>query len=249
MNVHRLDSFFNPQRIALIGVTSNPKSVGGKILANLIGGGFLGVVYPVNPSFEAVSGIACFPNLKSLPHRPDLGIVCAPAAQVPEIVRDCGEAGIRAVIIISAGFRETGEEGLRLEARIRAETARFGDMRILGPNCLGIIAPGRRLNASFAADMPAAGQIAFLSQSGALCTSVLDWAIEEKIGFSALVSVGNVLDVDFADLIDYFGEDERTKSIILYIESIGDARRFMTAARAFARSKPIIAYKAGRFPE
>jgi len=249
MNAYLLDRFFNPRRIALIGVSSNPKSVGGRILANLVGGGYPGVVYPVNPSFEAVSGVPCFPDVKSLPRIPDLGIICAPAAQVPDLVRQCGEAGILALIIVSAGFRETGEEGRALEDRVLAEAARFDGMRILGPNCLGIIVPGRRLNASFAADMPPAGQIAFLSQSGALCTSVLDWALAEKIGFSAFVSVGNSADIDFADLIDYFGEDEKTKSIILYIESIKDARRFMTAARAFARSKPIIAYKAGRFAE
>ncbi|MBN1938104.1 MAG: bifunctional acetate--CoA ligase family protein/GNAT family N-acetyltransferase [Candidatus Aminicenantes bacterium] len=249
MNVHHLDHFFNPRRIALIGVTSNPKSVGGRILANLVGGGFPGVVYPVNPSFEAVSGIPCYPDMKSLPRNPDLGIICAPAAQVPDGIRECGEAGVRSVIVVSAGFGETGEEGRALEDRVLAEACRFAGMRILGPNCLGVIVPGRRLNASFAADMPQAGEIAFISQSGALCTSVLDWAMEEKIGFSAFVSVGNTADVDFADLIDYFGEDEKTKSIILYIESIKDARHFMTAARAFARSKPIIAYKAGRFPE
>ncbi len=249
MNVHHLDRIFNPQRIALIGVTSNPKSVGGRILSNLVGGGFPGVVYPVNAAFEAVSGIPCYPDLKSVPRPPDLGIICAPAVQVPGLIKECGETGIRAVIVVSAGFREAGEEGRVLEGRILAEAAPFEGMRILGPNCLGVIVPGRRLNASFAADMPQAGGIAFISQSGALCTSVLDWALEEKIGFSAFVSVGNAADVDFADLIDYFGEDEKTKSIILYIESVRNARRFMTAARAFARSKPIIAYKAGRFPE
>jgi acetyltransferase len=249
MNVHHLDRFFDPRRIALIGVTSNPKSVGGRILANLVGGGFQGVVYPVNPDFEAVSGIPCYPDLKSLPRRPDLSVICAPAVRVPFLVRECGEAGVRSVIVVSAGFRETGAEGRALEEQVLTEAAGFDDLRILGPNCLGVIIPGRRLNASFAADMPQAGEIAFISQSGALCTSVLDWAQEEKIGFSAFVSVGNSADVDFADLIDYFGEDEKTKSIILYIESVKDARRFMTAARAFARSKPIIAYKAGRFPE
>lgn len=249
MNIHHLDPFFNPQRIALIGVTSNPKSVGGRILANLVVGGFLGVVYPVNPAFEAVSGVPCYPDLKSLPRRPDLGIICGPPAQAPDLVRECGEAGVRAVIIVSSGFRETGPDGRALEDRVLEEAARFDGLRILGPNCLGLIVPSRRLNASFAADTPAPGQVAFISQSGALCTSVLDWALREKIGFSAFVSVGNSADVDFADLIDYFGEDEKTRSIILYIESIKNARRFMTAARAFARSKPIVAYKAGRFPE
>ena len=249
MNIHQLDGFFNPQRIALIGVTVNPNSVGGKILGNLVGSGFLGVVYPVNPAVEAVMGIPCYPGLRSLPRTPDLGILCGPAAEVPGLVRECGEAGLRSLVIVSSGFRETGPEGRALEERVLAEAARFEDLRILGPNCLGLIVPGRRLNASFAADAPRPGEIAFLSQSGALGTSVLDWAIREKIGFSAFVSLGNSADVDFADLIDYFGEDEKTRSIILYIESLKNARRFMTAARAFARSKPIIVYKAGRFPE
>jgi len=249
MDVHGLDRIFKPKRIAIVGVTINPNSVGGKVLGNLIGGGFAGVVYPVNPQHEAVLGIYCFPDLKSLPKTPDMAVICTPPDQVPRVVRDCGEAGILGLIIITAGFKETGNAGKALEEQIRAEAARFEGMRILGPNCLGIIVPGSRLNASFASGMPKPGNIAFISQSGALCTSVLDWAIEGKIGFSYVVSIGNCLDVEFGDLIDYFGEDQSTKSIILYVESIEQARKFMTAARAFARTKPIIAYKAGRFPE
>jgi acetyltransferase len=249
MDVHRLDRIFKPKRIAVIGVTINPNSVGGRVVSNLVGGGFTGVVYPVNPQHEAVLGIHCFPDVKSLPKTPDLGVICSPPEQVPRIVRECGEAGILGLIILTAGFKETGEAGKALEEEIRVEAARFDGMRILGPNCLGVIVPGSKLNASFASGMPKPGNIAFISQSGALCTSVLDWAIEGKIGFSHFVSVGNSLDVEFGDLIDYFGEDENTKSIILYVESIYHARRFMTAARAFARTKPIIAYKAGRFPE
>ncbi len=249
MNIHNLSNIFNPQRIALIGVTTNPNSVSGKVLINLISGGFRGVVYPVNPDQEAVLGIPCYRDLQSLPKVPDLAIICTPAEKVPGVVRECGEAGIRGIIIISAGFKEIGPEGRILEEKIRAEIRNFDGMRIIGPNCLGVIVPGLKLNASFAAAMPKAGNIAFISQSGALCTSVLDWAIEGKIGFSQFVSIGNSIDVDFGDLIDYFGEDENTRCIILYIESIGDARKFMTASRAFARKKPIIVYKAGRFPE
>lgn len=249
MTVHNLDGIFKPQRIALIGVTPNPKSVGGSVLKNLISGGFRGVVYPVNPTSEAVLGIQCYPDLESVPKTPDLAIICTPAEQVPDIVGICGQKGVSGVIIISAGFRETGDAGRDLEETICQTSRQFPKMRILGPNCLGVIAPGSGFNASFAGAMPKSGRVAFISQSGALCTSVLDWALEEKIGFSYFVSIGNSLDVDFADLIDYFGEDEATTSIILYIESIRDARKFMTAARAFARSKPIVAYKAGRFPE
>ncbi|SYZ72042.1 Acetyl-CoA synthetase / acetyltransferase (GNAT) family protein [Candidatus Zixiibacteriota bacterium] len=249
MDIHKLDNIFNPKRIALVGVTINPNSVGGKVLANLVGGGFRGVVYPVNPESEAVMGIPCYPDIKTLPRVPDLAVICTAAEKVPETLLECGEAGIRGIIILSAGFKETGTEGKLLEDKVKEYARRFDGMRIIGPNCLGIIAPGKNLNISFAGAMPKAGNVAFISQSGALCTSILDWALEGKIGFSHFVSIGNTIDVDFGDLIDYFGADEKTKSIILYIESISHARQFMTAARAFARTKPIVAYKAGRFPE
>ena len=249
MAIQKLDQIFNPQRIAVIGVTTNPNSVGGKVISNLVGIGFRGVVYPVNPTSEAVLGIQCYPDLKSLPKTPDLGVICAPASQVPDLVRQCGESGILGIIIMSAGFKETGPEGAALEKQILEEKNKFDGMRIIGPNCLGVIIPRSNLNISFASGMPSKGHVAFISQSGALCTSVLDWALQEKIGFSYFVSIGNTIDVDYGDLIDYFGEDETTKSILLYIESISSARKFMTAARAFARTKPIVAYKAGRFPE
>lgn len=249
MNIHNLDPIFNPQRIALIGVTTNPNSVSGKVLINLVSGGFRGVVYPVNPDNEAVMGIPCYPDIKSLPKVPDLGIICTPAEKVAGVIRECGELGIPGIIIISAGFQEIGEEGKKHETEIRSIMKKYKGMRIIGPNCLGVIVPSLKLNASFAAAMPRPGNIAFISQSGALCTSVLDWAMEGKIGFSQFVSIGNSLDVEFGDLIDYFGDDENTHCIILYIESITNARKFMTAARAFARKKPIIVYKAGRFPE
>jgi acetyltransferase len=249
VDVHGLDKIFKPQRIALFGANENPKGVGCTVLRNLVGSGFRGVVYPLHPTLEAVQGIHCYADVRSLPRVPDLAVVCSAAAAVPEIVRRCGEAGILGMIIISAGFRESGEEGRALEQRLRQEARRFDGMRIIGPNCLGIIVPGLSLNASFASGMPKPGPVAFISQSGALCTSVLDWAAEENIGFSYFVSIGNTVDVDFADLIDYFGEEEETRSILLYIESLTSARKFMTSARAFARQKPIVAYKAGRFAE
>jgi acetyltransferase len=247
--VRGLDRIFRPRRIALIGASTNPRSVSGTLLRNLVGSGFQGVVYPVNPGFESVLGVQCWPDLAHLPRTPDLAVICSPAAEVPEVVRACGEAGVRGAVVISAGFRETGAEGAALEQRVREEMRRFEGLRVLGPNCLGFIVPGASLNLTFAQGMPKAGSVAFLSQSGALCTSVLDWAIDQGIGFSHFVSVGNMLDVDFGDLIDYFGEDEKTRSILLYVESVTDARHFLSAARAFARGKPIVAYKAGRFPE
>jgi acetyltransferase len=249
MGINKLDSFFNPKRIALIGVTINPNSVGGKTLTNLVGSGFKGVVYPVNPTSEAVLGIQCYPNLKSLPKNADLAVICTAAEKVPETVKECGESGINNIIIMSAGFKEIGGQGIELEKKILDYKKSFENMKILGPNCLGLIVPSMNLNVSFASGMPKPGNIAFISQSGALCTSILDWAMEKNIGFSYFLSIGNALDVDFADLIDFLGEDEKTKSIILYIESISDARKFITAARSFARSKPIVAYKAGRYPE
>ena len=249
MPIKKLDSIFRPKRIALIGVSNDPKSVGGITLKNLVGGGFSGVVYPVNPKREAVLGIPCFPDVKSLPKTPDLAVIMTNAKIVPQLVKECGEAGIHGIIILSAGFKESGEEGKKLEAQIKSEKAKFPDMRIIGPNCLGIIVPGLNMNASFADGMPKMGHVAFISQSGALCTSLLDWAYENNVGFSYFVSIGNSADVTFGDLIDYFGQDPTTKSIVLYVESLSNARVFMSAARAFARKKPIIVYKSGRYPE
>ena len=249
MSIRNLDKIFKPQRIALIGASNSPGTVGYTLLKNLIGSGFPGVVYPVNPKHEAIQGIHAYPDVKSLPRTCDLAVICTPAATVPPLVHQCGEAGIRGLIIISAGFKETGQQGRKLEEEIKQTALKFDGMRIIGPNCLGIMVPSMNLNASFAATMPRDGHVAFISQSGALCTAVLDWAREEGIGFSHFVSIGNMADVTFGDLIDYFGEDEHTRSIILYIESITNARNFMPAARAFARAKPIVVYKSGRFAE
>ncbi len=248
MGIKKLNSIFRPKRIALIGVAADPNSVGGLTLRNLVGGGFRGVVYPVNPRHEAVLGISCFPSVKSLPKTPDLAVITTKSEAVPQIVEECGEAGITGVIIMSAGFKEIGEEGKELENKVKHIVKKY-QMRVIGPNCLGIIVPNQRLNLSFANSMPKKGSVAFISQSGALCTAVLDWAMGENIGFSYFVSIGNTMDVGFGDLIDFFGQDANTKSIVLYVESISFAQEFVTAARAFARKKPIIVYKAGRFPE
>ncbi|MEN6451639.1 MAG: bifunctional acetate--CoA ligase family protein/GNAT family N-acetyltransferase [Thermoguttaceae bacterium] len=249
MSIRNLDKIFEPRRVAVIGASDAPSSVGYTVLRNLVGSGFRGVVYPVNPKRESVQGIQAYKDVPSLPHPPDLAVICTPAASVPGLVRQCGEVGTRGVVIISAGFREIGVEGRKLEQLVRDEQRKFDGMRILGPNCLGLIVPGINLNASFAAASAAKGHIGFISQSGALCASVLDWALDEGIGFSYFVSVGNMLDVSMGDLIDYFGSATETRSVILYIESISEAREFMSAARAFARTKPIVAYKAGRFAE
>jgi acetyltransferase len=249
VSVRNLDKIFDPHRVAVIGASDTTTSVGYTVLRNLIGSGFRGVVYPVNARRESVQGIQAYKDIASLPHSPDLAVICTPSTTVPALIRSLGEAGTRGIVIISAGFREIGAEGRELERQVIEEQKKFDGMRILGPNCLGIIVPGISLNASFAAATPKKGHIGFISQSGALCTSVLDWAIDEGIGFSYFVSVGNMLDVSMADLIDYFGSATETQSIILYIESITEAREFVSAARAFARTKPIVAYKAGRFTE
>ncbi|MCK4873280.1 MAG: GNAT family N-acetyltransferase [Phycisphaerales bacterium] len=249
MTVRNLDMIFKPKRVAVIGASERTDSVGYTVLRNMITAGYDGVVYPVNPKREAIHGIQAYPDVASLPRTPDLAVICIPAKFIPSVVRECGEAGILGLLIISAGFREVGEDGKALEAEILAEQKKYPGMRIVGPNCLGVIVPSLGVNASFAAATPKAGHVAFLSQSGALCTSVLDWAIKEDIGFSHFVSIGNALDVSIGDLIDYFGQDAETSSIILYAESVTDARQFMSAGRAFARTKPIVAYKAGRFAE
>lgn len=241
---HPLDPLFRPQTVGVIGASATKGSVGHILMRNLTENEFNGVIYPVNPKRRAVHGISCYPNISSVPEPLDLAIIATPAASVPDLVRECIDAGAKSAIIISAGFSELGESGRALEQQIR-ELAR-GKLRIIGPNCLGIIHPRTGLNASFAAATPAAGHIVLLSQSGAICTSVLDWALERNIGFNAFVSVGSMLDVNFGDLIDYFGEDPNTRSIILYMESMGDVRHFLSAARAVGRSKPIIVVKAGR---
>ncbi|HWA97952.1 MAG TPA: bifunctional acetate--CoA ligase family protein/GNAT family N-acetyltransferase [Pirellulales bacterium] len=249
MSVRNLDKIFRPQRIAVIGASDARGKVGHTVLRNLVGRGFEGAVYPVNPKREAVQGIQAYANVGHLPHPADLAIICTPATSVAEIVRQCGRAGVLGVVILSAGFREVGPAGAALEQAVQTAARESPGLRILGPNCLGFIMPSLGLNASFAAAMPQPGRIAFLSQSGALCTSVLDWAIEQEIGFSCFVSVGNTIDVTVSDLIDYFGADQHTESMILYLESLSSARQFMSAARAFARDKPLVVYKAGRFAD
>jgi acetyltransferase len=248
VGVENLDKIFNPRRIAVIGASNREHSVGAKLLRNLIGVGHKRAVYPVNPFRPAVQGITAYPNIKKIPRQVDLAIIATPAHTVPQIIEECGDSGVTAVIIVSAGFKEAGEEGKALEKQILEHKNRY-EMRIIGPNSLGVMRPGIKLNATFAKRTANPGKIAFISQSAALCASVLDWASEAHVGFSALVSVGSMLDVDFGDLIDYFGTDIQTSSIVLYLESIENARKFLSAARGFARAKPIVVVKAGRFRE
>ena len=241
----QLDSIFSPQTIAIIGATEAPGSVGRTVLENLLAGGFTGQVYPVNPKRDKILGLQAYPDVKMLPTVPDVVVIITPPATVPGIIRDCADFGVRGAIIISAGFKETGAAGAELERRIIAEAQRV-NMRIVGPNCLGVMVPGHQLNATFAASMAKPGSVGFISQSGALCTAILDWSLKENVGFSAFVSLGSMLDVSWGDLIYHLGDDPATKSIVIYMESIGDARGFLSAAREVALSKPIIVIKPGR---
>ncbi len=246
--VRQLDSIFKPKVIACIGATDKVESVGYAVMHNLLEGGFEGKVYPVNPKHKTIQGVTAYKSVKKLPKKADLAVIVTPARTVPAIVEECGEAGVGGLLIISAGFKEAGEEGQKMLEQI-TETSRKYGMRIIGPNCLGFINPTLGINASFATKIANKGNIAFISQSGALCTSILDWSLDQNVGFSHFVSIGSMVDVGFAELIDYFGMDNATSSILIYMETLKDARKFMSAARAFARSKPIIILKAGKSVE
>jgi acetyltransferase len=242
---HPLDALFSPRSVAVIGASERQGSVGRTVLWNLISNPFGGTVYPVNPKRGNVLGIRTWPSIAAIPEPVDLAVIVTPAPTVPGVIRECAEAGVKGAIVISAGFKETGVEGALLEQEVLRE-ARRGRMRIIGPNCLGLMRPTTGLNATFAGAMARPGNVAFISQSGALLTAILDWSQRETVGFSAFVSLGSMLDVGWGDLIDYLGNDPRTRSILLYMESIGDARAFLSAAREVALQKPIIVIKAGR---
>jgi acetyltransferase len=243
-----LDKIFNPKSIALIGASDEEGSLGYALLKNLTELGYEGKVYPVNIHKPEILGFKAYQTVDQLPETVDLAVIVTPAKTVPDVVEQCGKAGIIGIIIISAGFKEVGPEGKALEDRILEMKKKY-NLRILGPNCLGMIRPSINLNATFGSKIPKPGNIAFISQSGALCTAILNWAIHQKIGFSNFVSVGSMIDIDFGDLIDYFGTDPKTRSILMYIEGITNARKFMSAARHFARTKTIIVAKAGKFGE
>ncbi|MGP8198246.1 MAG: bifunctional acetate--CoA ligase family protein/GNAT family N-acetyltransferase [Limisphaerales bacterium] len=242
---HPLNHILSPKVIAVIGATETKGSVGRTVFQNLGRGGFEGVVYPVNPKRSSVLCVKAYPNIGAVPEKVDLAVICTPATAVPSVIRDCAQAGVPGAIIISAGFKEIGKAGEKLEQIILAD-AQSGGMRVVGPNCLGIMIPKIGLNATFATTIAKPGNVAFLSQSGALCTAILDWSLKENVGFSAFASLGSMLDVGWSDLIYYLGDDPGTKSIIIYMETIGDARGFLSAAREVSLTKPIIVIKPGR---
>ncbi len=248
MGIENLDKVFKPKSIAVIGASDKVGSAGYRIFRNLIGSGYDGIVFPVNPKKESIQGVQAYNSVDDIPKVVDLAIIATPAKVVIDVVDRCGKKGIKGILIVSAGFKEIGKEGKLLEKKLLKIKDKY-DLRIVGPNCVGFILPYLNLNATFAGSTPEKGNIALFSQSGAICGAILDWAAAAKVGFSSFISVGSMLDVDFGDLIDYFGMDIHTRSIVLYVESITNARKFMSASRSFARAKPIIVIKSGRFKE
>ena len=240
-----LDYFFKPGAIAVIGASPREGSIGCTLLTNLKKDGFPGPIYPINPKHEEILGLKAYPSIAAVGSPIDLAVIAVPIQGVPAAMKECSEAGVKAAIIVSAGGKEVGEEGVRIEEEIRSEAQR-GGIRYLGPNCMGILSPVNGLNASFAAHSAEPGSLALLSQSGAICSAILDWAASEKIGFSHFVSVGSMADLDFADMIDYLGNDPSARSIIIYMEHMTRHRKFMSAARSVSRVKPIIVVKSGR---
>jgi acetyltransferase len=240
-----LDAIFHPRSIAVIGATEKPGSVGRTILWNLLSSPFGGTVYPVNPTRPAILGVKAYSSVAAIDEPVDLAVIVTPAKTAPGLVEECGQAGVQGVIIISAGFKEVGPEGVELESQVLAAARRHG-IRVVGPNCLGVMNPVEHMNATFAAGIANPGRVGFISQSGALLTAILDWATLEDVGFSSIVSLGSMLDVGWGDAIDYLGDDPNTDSIVIYMETIGDARAFLSAAREVALTKPIIVIKPGR---
>ncbi len=243
-----LQTVFNPRSIALVGVSNRPGSVGNALLRNMLGGDFNGIIYPVNPKHRSMRGAKVYATLSAIPDPVDLAIIATPPAHVSEVIEECGQCGIGNAVVITAGFLESGRTGAALFRKL-VRTARKANVRLIGPNCLGFIRPQIGLNASFAARMALPGKLAFISQSGALCTAVLDWSIRERVGFSHFISVGSMADIGYHDLIDYLGADPDTSSILIYMESLQNAKRFISAARSIGRTKPIIVLKVGRSSE
>lgn len=242
---HPLDAIFHPRSIAVVGATEKEGSVGRTILWNLLSSPFGGTVYPVNPTRPAILGVKAYPSIAAIGEPVDLAVIVTPSKTAPGLVEECGQAGIKGVIIISAGFKEVGPEGVELERQVLEKAREYG-IRVVGPNCLGIMNPVGRMNATFAAGIANPGRVGFISQSGALLTAILDWAAHENVGFSSIISLGSMLDVGWGDAIDYLGDDPNTDSIVIYMETIGDARAFLSAAREVALTKPIIVIKPGR---
>ena len=242
MTIRNLDALFKPRSVAIIGASERPGSIGRILTENLLKAGFEGPIFPVNPKYKRVLGVTAYRSVTCLPNAPDLAVIATPPSSVAGLVAELGEQGTTGVCVISAGFAETGAEEAAARQQAILDAARPHTLRVIGPNCLGFLVPGVGLNASFAHVSPKEGHLAFIAQSGAVITSVLDWAEPRGIGFSNLVSLGNMADVDFGDMLDYLANDTNTRAILLYTEAIKHARKFMSAARAAARTKPVVGY-------
>ena len=245
MSLYNLESIFKPESVAVIGASEKKGTIGRALMENLVQAEFAGDVYPVNPKYDNLLGHKAYGKIAKTPAAVDVAVIAVPLAQVPTIIEECVEADVKGAIIISAGGKETGAEGRKLEENIKKKAER-GGLRIIGPNCMGVICPAENLNASFAAHMPLAGNLAFISQSGAICSAMLDLSLQERMGYRYFISIGSMLDVDFGDLLNYVGSDPQVKSVLLYIESLTHFRKFMSAARAVSRMKPVIVLKSGR---
>ncbi len=249
MTIRNLDVLLKPASVALIGASDRAQSLGATVMRNLLAAGFKGPVYPVNPAHSEVAGQRAYPRVADLPTVPDLAVICTPPETIPELIAQLGAFGTRAAVVLTAGLGAPSKSSAGNLCQAMLDAAKPHLLRVLGPNCVGLIVPGIGLNASFAHINALPGKVAFITQSGALLTGVLDWAHSRGVGFSGLVSVGERSDVDFGDLIDYYGSDSDTRAILLYIESIKTPRKFMSAARAAARNKPVIVVKSGRAPD
>ncbi|MBX3661523.1 MAG: bifunctional acetate--CoA ligase family protein/GNAT family N-acetyltransferase [Burkholderiales bacterium] len=247
MDRHYLTPLFEPESVAIIGASTRPGAIGAVLIDNMLAAQFRGSLYAVNPKQTSIKGVPCFPGIDKVPQRVDLAVIATPPETVPRLIAQCGLAGVRSVVVITAGFSEVGPEGARLDREL-LENARRHRVRVIGPNCLGVMRPGIGLNATFARGNALPGSLGLVSQSGALCTAMLDWATPNKIGFSSVVSLGGSRDIDFGEIIDYLVNDPKTEHILLYIEGVRDARRFLSSLRAAARLKPVILMKVGRHP-
>jgi acetyltransferase len=245
MSIYNLEKIFEPTSIAIIGANEKEGTIGYSLIKNIVQGGYEGDLYLVNPKYERISGLPAYPSVLDIRHPIDLAIIATPMAKVSSIVKECVQAEIGGAIIISAGGKEIGLKGKQVEREIKEEAGK-GGLRVIGPNCMGIVSSERKLNASFATLMPLSGTLAFISQSGAICSAILDLSIKEGIGFKYFVSIGSMLDVDFGDLINFLGNDPQVSSIVLYVEDLTNIRKFMSASRAVSRVKPIVVLKAGK---
>jgi len=246
MGPHYLTKLFKPNSIAVFGASERPESVGGNALQNLLKAGFKGDIYAINPKHDTVQNQVCYPNIESVPTIPDLAVIATPAKSIPAIIQACGERGVGNAVILSAGFED--KAGKVLQQKMVSIAKSYG-MRLIGPNCLGILRPEIGLNATFSKNQAIPGSLALVSQSGAICTAVLDWAEANGVGFSQVISTGDAADIDFGEILDFLALDPQTKNILLYIEGIANSRQFMSGLKAAARMKPVILLKSGRMPE